>query len=1264
MAFEVGSIFARLGLDTSDFQKGVQRAVKQAESLRQTASARLKTIGQSLGLDTGRFEKQVTKVRRFIKAIAGDADKNFREIQLSRVGLSRKAVERSFSALGDSFQNFRAVASKELGVLATDFRRIFRQLDFAAASFFRPFREIASDVGAAVADRIVAPLGRAFTKTGIPAFAKALGQFGLKAASAGASIAQKVFVRFPVEALRTSFDIGRNLFGAALEQGRELFVRFPLEAAKAIGTRLQAAGSKLGEVLFTPLARAALSFGKVVGDKFIQPFAGVIRRNIIGPVQSAFSSVAGIVDRKFRLPVQAGFAALKQAGKIAISSFEPLKRLAAPAFDVATKAVDFSLRLFGRTNLRSLGTLDLALRATSGTVRGLAGFISRLAPIGVGTFNALRTGVNGLLAPLRLLSGFFFSLKGILVGFGAIKLIQRANEVDNLSRGFEGLTRQAGILSQTFLGKLRRATAGVVSDLDLLRLGNSALLLDIVKSEDQFAELAEGARRLGDATGVNAARAIEILTESIAGQNSRGLKNLGLIVNTTEAQNAYAIAINKSVEAFTEADQRQAFLAETTRKLRKAVLGLGPDVDTVSDAWGRLGASVSNAFTAISVQLVGGRIPNAISAFIDQNIRRLEVFTRLIADLGNAAIDALGRLADEFFRGDFVSKFEKINDFIAQAVGNTVQVALEVVARALQPAFRALAGIAIPLAIDFTNNVISKIISTIIRSFPRIISEIAQFLASGPLSTLRLLPGSDFFIPSEQSVREAFDSVIGVVQPFADKFADKIDEANKAISGLVVQPIVRKQIKELGEDLQLVFDSVAKDGSSKLRELFATAGDDADSFLGRLKKGFAAFGFNLRNPLFGFKVPNVDAALQSLAKGLGIAVDKIQELQKNFPNTFGNPLAVKLAAGAVNFFTGAVEGASKAVVFFRRLLGQKIVSPEDLNAALKPAKDFVAQARSTLGLGVEGQAGAGTSAQIKFETLGLEESDRQIQLLRDGLDRLFEVATDEEARKQIEKVRKELEEFSALDRAGRKVAEFADQLKALQDQVRKFGLTETQGLVSDIDVEIDRVRNATGISDQERQAALSQLSKQRAEASLAGGQLASRTIFKETSDAVFTGLADGFRRGEKPSKTWANILSQILDNALSKTINNLGNLLTSVLGKIFDKAQFGEGAVNALTGIVAVAGLALSNLKSRKDATVDDFSEAIDSTEAVRGVVAGPTNVAIAKVGEGLKQALRTTELLLLRIAVGVESGSLGQPARASQGPSGSAFRLSTSTPS
>ncbi len=130
------------------------------------------------------------------------------------------------------------------------------------------------------------------------------------------------------------------------------------------------------------------------------------------------------------------------------------------------------------------------------------------------------------------------------------------------------------------------------------------------------------------------------------------------------------------------------------------------------------------------------------------------------------------------------------------------------------------------------------------------------------------------------------------------------------------------------------------------------------------------------------------------------------------------------------------------------------------------------------------------------------------------------------------------------------------------------------------------------------------------------------------SEAIGQSVFDGIMQGAEAMEIVANIGEGLFANFLSQSITDFQNGMV----KAFDAIAGAGGAVlgQALSAAVGIAGFFLSK-QGRGDSSsaFAGVQSAIDSSQAVRGVVAGPTSVAIAAVGEDLRRAMEPTRELM-----------------------------------
>lgn len=187
-----------------------------------------------------------------------------------------------------------------------------------------------------------------------------------------------------------------------------------------------------------------------------------------------------------------------------------------------------------------------------------------------------------------------FTAQGVIAGIRALEgLSDRAARVDKVAAAFDGLTKKAKFTGDTLL-QMQAATRGAVTDFELMRQTNNALLLGVGKSSGQMAEMAEIARRLGAAMGIDTAQALESLVIGIGRQSRLWLDNLGIIVDVDSAYRKYADSLGKGVDQLTDYEKKLAFSNETMKSARDLVSGLGDDLVTQADKVARAKAEWEN----------------------------------------------------------------------------------------------------------------------------------------------------------------------------------------------------------------------------------------------------------------------------------------------------------------------------------------------------------------------------------------------------------------------------------------------------------------------------------------------------------------------------------------------------------------------------------------------------------------------------------------------------------------------------------------------
>lgn len=168
--------------------------------------------------------------------------------------------------------------------------------------------------------------------------------------------------------------------------------------------------------------------------------------------------------------------------------------------------------------------------------------------------------------------------------------IQFAAKVDRATTGFRSLSTMIGTNATQAMDRLRKATGGEISDMDLMATANRAVMLGAVATENELIRLAAAGQVLGEAMGMGAKEGIDQLSSGFANQNERALKAIGVIVNMDEVYERLGLTVGDLSEKM----KRDLFEEEFWRKAGMTMEALGSDTAGLTREVERLGASWAN----------------------------------------------------------------------------------------------------------------------------------------------------------------------------------------------------------------------------------------------------------------------------------------------------------------------------------------------------------------------------------------------------------------------------------------------------------------------------------------------------------------------------------------------------------------------------------------------------------------------------------------------------------------------------------------------
>jgi energy-converting hydrogenase A subunit M len=403
---------------------------------------------------------------------------------------------------------------------------------------------------------------------------------------------------------------------------------------------------------------------------------------------------------------------------------------------VTTQVADFKryvkpIELSGWNKFR--GTLD----EIGNRFQGLAPLASKLGTTLNWSFSMAEKGAMRLARSVRNVFSYFaynpmfMALGGLIGGFGIKSLIDTANKAEKLEYGFKNLAVSIGSVSTVLLGKLRQATRGTISDIDLMQQANSAVLLGAAKSEEQFVQMADAARRLGIAMGIDINYAFQSLAYGIGRQSRLWLDNIGIIVKAEEAQKKYADQLHKTVEQLTDSEKREAFFVATMSGIEVTMKKLGQDIDLTAYAWEKLWATLKNLWKDLAQTIVGSGLAKSLISILENSRKDILQFARFMADALGGIGNVLWSKIEEVFSGNKDAKtllsefFDFVMDFVVE---QTIALARVLLSTIWEILYRGL-----PSVVEMTLNLIGRMARAWIKS---IIKEMVYELGKGPFASV------------------------------------------------------------------------------------------------------------------------------------------------------------------------------------------------------------------------------------------------------------------------------------------------------------------------------------------------------------------------------------------------------------------------------------------------------------------------------------------------------------------------------------------------
>lgn len=207
--------------------------------------------------------------------------------------------------------------------------------------------------------------------------------------------------------------------------------------------------------------------------------------------------------------------------------------------------------------------------------------------------------------------------------------IQRAREVEGVAAGFKKLSGGLNE-SRVIMESLKAATGETVSEFELMKAANQAVQANI--PIQQFIQLSEAARVVGNTVGRDALSSINDFTLGMTRQSIQILDNLQVFVKADEAYSRFAEA-NKIVgRELTETERKAAFQAEAIRQLNEKAASAADIQQTAAIATDQLASAYSDALDELSMFISKSKTLGETISGIIPSIKEFTFFIRAMGD--------------------------------------------------------------------------------------------------------------------------------------------------------------------------------------------------------------------------------------------------------------------------------------------------------------------------------------------------------------------------------------------------------------------------------------------------------------------------------------------------------------------------------------------------------------------------------------------------------------------------------------------------------
>lgn len=307
---------------------------------------------------------------------------------------------------------------------------------------------------------------------------------------------------------------------------------------------------------------------------------------------------------------------------------------------------------------QSKWTLDLDIEKFAGNAIKAKGLISE-----IGDPESL-AGLTTALMEAGTLVGVVGA--AVLATKAAFDTVFETEQINNINAQFENLAKNAGVAGDVIKDKLVKAADGLAGDTEILKASNIEFL-KLGANASKLPEIMELARKTTVAFGGDLISNYSKIADAIARGNARSLQSIGIKLDQSKAEQAYAAKLGITANALSQEEKQRATLEAVLARGEQALAGMNTETLKATQAWQQMKTAISESSETLTTAI--GSVLRPVVIAYTTNLASMAVATKdwLKAHFGSDAEQAASKSQE------LAEQINQISIRISQAKGAAIE---------------------------------------------------------------------------------------------------------------------------------------------------------------------------------------------------------------------------------------------------------------------------------------------------------------------------------------------------------------------------------------------------------------------------------------------------------------------------------------------------------------------------------------------------------------------------------------------------------------